>query len=293
MRQDEWIKVRLTLPDDEDVVSLADLIGVDDPDLIVGKLVRFWIWLSENTIDGNALSVTEKWIDRHVRCPGFAAALKTIHWLDEKDGRLCIPNFERHMSESAKKRALTSARVKRYRKTCNADVTPATLQKEGNFVTPSSSLSNRYSLDDPDLGVKEEGGAGGEPAALLTLTAAEAEAEGFLEQPGRGAAWEQDPRWVNAGQRPLIKYPLLFLSRAQLVDAFMLFRADGIPDCEFHRVFRKVNARLEHKAKLRESLTFLDPYSWLISWAKNDTLKELRDASALSREKVYSLKASQ
>ena len=109
MAQD-WMKIRLDLRDDPDVIAMAGQLGIDE-DTVVGKLNRFWSWANRQTADGNAPGVTLAWLDRYVGVTGFGDALLNVGWLAVDGGGLSIPNFERHMSESAKQRALTARRA--------------------------------------------------------------------------------------------------------------------------------------------------------------------------------------
>lgn len=121
-----WIKVEVITPDKPEIYHLAERLSLD-PDAVLGKLIRLWVWADQQTIDGNAncnaVSVTKNAIDRITFATGFADALISVGWLTECDGKLSIPNFERHNGESSKKRALTNKRVTKVRETsrkCNA-----------------------------------------------------------------------------------------------------------------------------------------------------------------------------
>lgn len=131
------------------------------------------------------------------------------------------------------------------------------------------------------------------PADEPVLSEDERGAEKFLCQPTGSEPWETDPRYVNAGQRPMRKYPLLFLTRQQLIKIVHQFSGDGIPPGEFYRVFQRVNAKLEKKQASRESTAHIDAFSWLIGWAKAETLKELADVSRLERERIYTARATE
>lgn len=115
----DWIKFELATIDKPEVIQMADLLTLESDD-VVGKLLRVWGWFDQRSLDGNAGGVTGvtlmKLIDRVVNRQGFAACMKKVGWLSD-DG---LPNFERHNGETAKKRALTQKRVKRFR---NAQVT--------------------------------------------------------------------------------------------------------------------------------------------------------------------------
>lgn len=119
------------MPDKPEVVMMAELLGVDQ-DAVVGKLIRLWIWVDQQTRDGNAISVTFAFLDRITYVTGFATAAQQVGWLTEVDGKLEIPNFGRHNGQTAKKRAETNRRVAKSRekqRKCNANVTVKALQK--------------------------------------------------------------------------------------------------------------------------------------------------------------------
>ncbi len=108
---------------------MANFLKIE-PDEVVGKLLRFWIWADQQSISGNGLTVTKKLLDRITYCPGFADSLVSVGWLTGNDGVFCIPNFDRHNGESAKSRATTQKRVKKYRTIGNENVTPPPLPEK-------------------------------------------------------------------------------------------------------------------------------------------------------------------
>lgn len=123
-----WIKVEVITPDKPEIFQIAELLNID-PDAVLGKLVRIWAWADQQTIDGNAGSVTKGVLDRIAFITGFADALITVGWLAYVEGKLVLPNFERHNGESSKKRALTNRRVADHRKRETQKVTQPALQK--------------------------------------------------------------------------------------------------------------------------------------------------------------------
>lgn len=116
----DWIKVREDLPDDPKVLTLARILSID-PERAVGLLIRFWTWAQKHTADGKLASgqcpasvqkasTLRADIDRVVRETHFAEALENVGWLTVEDGLATIPHFDRHMSKSAKERALDALR---------------------------------------------------------------------------------------------------------------------------------------------------------------------------------------
>lgn len=113
----DWIKCEACTPDKPEVFGIAAALNID-PDAVLGKLMRIWIWADQQTISGNAPSVTSALLDRIAGVTGFAEAMRKEGWLVGGDsaGRGAeFPNFDRHNGQTAKQRALTSKRVKRFR----------------------------------------------------------------------------------------------------------------------------------------------------------------------------------
>lgn len=126
----DWIKMRTNLDGDPRVIQLAEQLGI--PDLhAVGMLWKVWAWADSHSIDGNALGVTRATLDRFAGVSGFADALRTIGWLDGRDGALTFPRFAEHNGQTAKTRAQTSKRVQQHRNTrAVADVTQRALPEK-------------------------------------------------------------------------------------------------------------------------------------------------------------------
>lgn len=121
----DWSKVRHTLPDDPRVIQMAHLLKLPDPDYVVGKLIRVWIYGDRHTTDGKIPFMREEDFDNLVaRLPGFAAALREVGWLEcnansvtnvRSYAGLCLPRFDEHNGETAKKRALGRDRTQKHR----------------------------------------------------------------------------------------------------------------------------------------------------------------------------------
>jgi len=109
-----WIKIEDTTPDKPEVWAMAEQLGID-ADAVVGKLVRIWIWADQQTVNGNARSVTKALLDRCAGVEGFADAMMEAGWLVATPAGVSFVNFDRHNGETAKKRAQTARRVQRHR----------------------------------------------------------------------------------------------------------------------------------------------------------------------------------
>lgn len=128
----DWIKVEHATPDKPEVYTMATILGID-PDAVVGKLVRFWTWCDQQSISGNALTVTDSVLDRITHQPGFSDALRKVAWLEVRSGSLQVPRFDRHNGQTSKARAVCNRRVADHRNKCNTpsvtNVTPTALEK--------------------------------------------------------------------------------------------------------------------------------------------------------------------
>ena len=110
----DWIKIEHVTPDKPEVHRIAESLNID-PDAVVGKLLRLWIWADQQVDSCNAASVTLSLLDRITFVSGFAKAMQSVGWLVITDGVVAFPNFERHNGNTAKSRAKGSERVKRFR----------------------------------------------------------------------------------------------------------------------------------------------------------------------------------
>ena len=154
----QWIKIEHTTPDKPEVFQIADMLGID-PDAVVGKLVRVWIWADQQTRDGNAPSVTSALLDRISCVTGFADALQSVGWLDITTGGIHFCNFDRHNGNSCKTRALSAKRVETHREVkrkCNGDSVTKALpekrreEKNNNTETQDAVASNVPVVVKPD-----------------------------------------------------------------------------------------------------------------------------------------------
>lgn len=127
----DWIKVEKATARKPEVLRLADLLGVH-PDHAFGLCVRFWFWCDDQMSDGHAASVTTVTLNAAFGHAGFVESLVEVGWLRVRDGSLEVPNFDRHLSESAKKRSLSG---KRQQKRRHANVTKVSRSKRNKCVT--------------------------------------------------------------------------------------------------------------------------------------------------------------
>jgi len=120
-----WIKMRTDLHENPHVIRLATLLAI--PRLhVLGLVCRFWAWADTNTPDGRDCleELHADDLDRIVEHPGFTSAMESVGWLIVTETGIEIPEFDNHMSESAKKRAVNARRMAVSRTVCEKKRTP-------------------------------------------------------------------------------------------------------------------------------------------------------------------------
>lgn len=165
-----WLKIDHDLPDKPEPYQMATALGID-PDAVVGKLLRVWIWadkyasIDENE-DGHALVTLPALLDRVTGVTGFAAAMIEVGWLvvDGKDLR--FPHFGRHNGKTAKDRALSTSRQQKHRESQKA-VTPPSRSRHASRVT--SALPELELEKEKELLATEQQGAGAPAAGAADL----------------------------------------------------------------------------------------------------------------------------
>ena len=105
----DWIKMRENLATDAAVIRMAEELKTRT-EHVVGYCHAFWTWVSQNSTDGVIEGVTLDGVERVLHLPGFLQMLTQVGWLEFIEGvngcALIVPNFDRHLSHSAKRRAL-------------------------------------------------------------------------------------------------------------------------------------------------------------------------------------------
>ena len=155
----DWIKILAATPDKPEVFEIAELLGID-PDAVLGKLVRVWIWADQNVTVRYAnvtltaqqsyadvtlaaqqvcnASVARSVIDRVAGVPGFANAMIASGWMAIDGDKAYFTNFDRHNGNTAKTRALSGQRMAKKRLSDEvryADVTLAAQHSRNKCVT--------------------------------------------------------------------------------------------------------------------------------------------------------------
>lgn len=145
----DWIKLEKATLSKPEVFAIADHLGIHELHAF-GLCVSFWAWCDDHIENCHASSVTKNehchvpsvtknMIDRRVGVTGFAESLQKVGWLvihtGDKQG-VTIPNFDRHISVSAKSRSLSALRQGKKRLRDNHDdVTPMSRSDRDEIVT--------------------------------------------------------------------------------------------------------------------------------------------------------------
>jgi hypothetical protein len=79
---------------------------------VTGRLMKLWSWATNHSTDGRVVGLDAAWIDRYVQQPGFAKAMMREDWLRVHDDSIEFTDWDRHLSNGAKARALDAERKK-------------------------------------------------------------------------------------------------------------------------------------------------------------------------------------
>jgi hypothetical protein len=146
----DWIKIEITTPDKPEVVAMATHLRVDQ-DAVVGKLLRLWGWANLNSENGEALPITEAFVDRLTNQRRFASALRHVGWLTGTDGALCFVNFDRHNGSSAKARAIANRKKSGQRARNSGTNVPEAGGQMSPKMSPITGGQNRDERGGPEI----------------------------------------------------------------------------------------------------------------------------------------------
>jgi hypothetical protein len=134
-----WLKIEHETPEKPEILRIAATLGISQGDAFLACF-RVWRWADQQSRDGHAF-VTLASLDVIANCKGIGGALQQVGWLSVDDqGSVLIPRFRRHISQSAKERALATRRkqVSRSRAQRDNSVTKTRPreEKEKDIVIP-------------------------------------------------------------------------------------------------------------------------------------------------------------
>lgn len=131
----DWIAMRVQLDRDPATVHIARALGCSRREA-VGHLHAVWSWFDAESRDGHARGVTPADLDAVIGVTGMCAAMMSTPdsaWLEvDPDGYVMMPAYDVWLSQSAKRRLLTTKRKQRQR---TRGVTPTSRTERDRSVT--------------------------------------------------------------------------------------------------------------------------------------------------------------
>ena len=131
----------------------------------------------------------------------------------------------------------------------------------------SSSINNTYTLPINNLASSEEIS---DPNLEKWLPKASEHLPLPTDPPQK---WQLDNRFINAGRRPMKKYPLIFISATELAEVFRQYDEVGLQPIDARQAFQAVAGRLLTHAANGSSNNQVSAFNWLIGWAKQEVLE--------------------
>lgn len=135
----DWIPICVDLLTKREVVIIAARTKWSRYE-VVGRLVEFWAWVSAESADGRIDGLTlDELASVHSFDRRFLDALLGVGWVTQDEAGLTIPNFERWLSGSAKRRLRARDRQINHRKgmsrSCHTFVTNVSRSQRDKSVT--------------------------------------------------------------------------------------------------------------------------------------------------------------
>lgn len=136
-----WIKLDHTTPDKPEMFAIAEHLNCSHGEAFLA-CIRVWMWADQQSLNGHAINVTEKTLDRISGHAGLVHAMRKAGWLDGTDGAISFPNFDRHNGETAKKRVLAAKRkvTQRSRSKGDNSVTRVRVRVRSIPIAPSGAF---------------------------------------------------------------------------------------------------------------------------------------------------------
>lgn len=155
MGKDNTVLIRESLLDQHHTVkAIAALLKIDNLDLVVVHLQRFWLFSTKNTEDGLLRRITPAIIDEFVGCAGFAEAYASVGWGEVTEGGYRVNGWDKYLSKKARERMANAERQARFKKRKKEELT----KSNGNTVTGNevSVTSNAKNVTGNGEGVTEQ-----------------------------------------------------------------------------------------------------------------------------------------
>lgn len=109
MSSTNWMKVQKTTPDKPEILLIANALDKPQAEAFLA-FFRLWTYFDDHTEEGEMPFFGFPFLDKQAGLPGFAQACTEVGWLVVSGKTLYISNWDRHNSQSAKRRALDAER---------------------------------------------------------------------------------------------------------------------------------------------------------------------------------------
>jgi len=110
----DWLKWTKGFARKPEVISIAATLGKSRHEA-ASILMELFEWVDEQSYDGVTLSVTRALPDTLSGVTGLADAMISAGWLREENGGIEFVNLDRHLTQTAKTRALSARRASTFR----------------------------------------------------------------------------------------------------------------------------------------------------------------------------------
>lgn len=160
----DWIKIEHGILGKPEVMRLCDLLDCG-PHQVVGHLVAFWLWCDVNmsSICPRVMG-TKRGLDSVAGRDGFCDAMIAVGWLSVEDGEVWVPNYETHLSKSAKQRAGEQRKKALQR----SGMSPSQRDKAGTDAGTKSGLEKRRGEEEKkDISHPCENSSGGGSEVMI------------------------------------------------------------------------------------------------------------------------------
>lgn len=84
-----------------------------------------------------------------------------------------------------------------------------------------------------------------------------------------------------AGRRPMKRYPDIFFSMPELVEAIQQWEQSGIPRQRFRDILQLLDGRAKQHRIQRRPTEGIPFFNWAISWAKDQVISSLNEETKL------------
>jgi hypothetical protein len=137
----DWIKWLKGLSRRREIIVLARKLNISKREAACACM-EMWEWADEETTDGHVQGATKDDIDLMLGIPGFGVAIESpeVGWVRFTERGISFPRWDRHNSETAKKRALEQRKKKRQRKLSERQTSPKKRDKCPASVPPTAGL---------------------------------------------------------------------------------------------------------------------------------------------------------